>query len=170
LARLPPPRLGGSSGKVAAIAVILLAYIFALVPRVDFVLASALTITALIYGFHEGRARPILLSTAAVAGAGLYALLLHLPQAEWGAAGDDWVALGLWIALSVAAVAETRAHRGRWSPTVLAAPLVGFLVPLALVSAMAFGFRQNVPARTGLLFGVIEHHYYVTLRPWLAGD
>ena len=42
------------------------------------------------------------------------------------------------------------------------------LVPLMLVLAMAFGFRQNVPNRSGLLFSQIEYHYYVTLKPLWA--
>ena len=48
-------------------------------------------------------------------------------------------------------------------------PVIAVLCPLLLVLAMAFGFRQNVPNRTGLLFQQIEYHYYVTIKPYLAG-
>ncbi len=44
-------------------------------------------------------------------------------------------------------------------------PAIAILAPLILVCAMAFGFRQNVPNRGGLIFKQIEYHYYVTLRP-----
>ena len=48
-------------------------------------------------------------------------------------------------------------------------PIVSVMAPLILVLAMAFGFRQNVPNRTGLLFSKIEYHYYVTVRPLWRG-
>ena len=44
-------------------------------------------------------------------------------------------------------------------------PWIAVGAPLILVCAMAFGFRQNVPNRGGLIFSQIEYHYYVTLRP-----
>jgi hypothetical protein len=44
-------------------------------------------------------------------------------------------------------------------------PVIAILAPVILVCAMAFGFRQNVPNRGGLIFSQIEYHYYVTLRP-----
>jgi hypothetical protein len=46
-----------------------------------------------------------------------------------------------------------------------ATPWIAVLAPLVLICAMAFGFRQNIPNRGGLLFSQIEYHYYVTLRP-----
>lgn len=44
-------------------------------------------------------------------------------------------------------------------------PVIAVAAPLILVCAMAFGFRQNVPARGGLIFKQIEYHWYVTLKP-----
>ena len=156
--------------KVGGVALILALYIGALVPRVDFTLSSALAITALTYGFHEGRLRPLALALAAVAAPALYALAVHGPQAEWGAHDDDWATLLTFAALAAALLVETRAHHGRIPPYALAAPVIGLVVPFLLVCAMAFGFRQNVPARTGLVFAPVEYHYYVTLRPWLRGE
>ena len=48
-------------------------------------------------------------------------------------------------------------------------PVLSIIAPLILVVAMAFGFRQNVPNRTGLLFSHIEYHYYVSIRPLWQG-
>ncbi|MEM6974616.1 MAG: hypothetical protein AAF577_17685 [Pseudomonadota bacterium] len=157
--------------RVGAIAVILLSYIFALVPRVDFVVSSALILTAMIAGFHEARLRPALIGATAVAAAGLYALIVHFPRAEWNAPhDDDWVTLGLFVVLTLALILERRQAVGRVGPITAAAPVIGVVVPLLLVSAMAFGFRQNVPNRGGLIFSQVEYHYYVTLRPWLRGE
>lgn len=157
--------------RVAAIAVILFLYIFCLVPRVDFTLASALVILALIYGFHDGRDRPTRIALLAVAVPALYAAVANFPQAEWTAPkDDDWVTLVAFLVLSVVAPAETRATTGRLPRWVMAAPVIGLIVPFLLVAAMAFGFRQNVPNRTGLIFSKVEYHYYVTVRPWLRGE
>ncbi len=146
--------------RIATIAVIMGVYIFALVPRVDFILSSGLVITALIYGFHEGRVGRMLAGAAAVAVPGIYALAVHLPQAEWNKPhDDDWLVLAAWILLTIWMLAQDRSRVAR------ATPWIAFLAPLVLVTAMAFGFRQNVPNRGGLLFSKIEYHYYVTLRP-----
>ena len=165
------PRVSwGDVARVGGAVAILALYVGALVPRVDFTLASALAITALIGGFHEGRGRPLALALAATAVPGLYALAAHGPQAEWGAPDDDWLTLAAFLALTVAFLAETRARHGRVPGYALAAPAIGLVVPFLLVCAMAFGFRQNVPARTGLVFSQVEYHYYVTVRPWLRGE
>jgi hypothetical protein len=88
--------------RIACIGVIMAAYIFGLVPRVDFILASGLVITAFIYGFHEGKRRRMQLAAASVAVAGLYALVAHFPQAEWNTPhDDDWVTLLVWIVLTL---------------------------------------------------------------------
>lgn len=146
--------------RIGSIAVIMGVYIFALVPRVDFILASGLVITALIYGFHAGRIGRMLLAAVVVALPGLYALVRHFPQAEWNKPhDDDWVVLAAWVLLSIWMLIHDRSRIAR------ATPWVAVLTPLILVTAMAFGFRQNVPNRGGLLFSQIEYHYYVTLRP-----
>ena len=164
-------RAFGVSGKVVAIALMLAIYIFALVPRVDFTIASALTVTAMILAFHEGRPRPMLFSLGAVAAAGLYALIANFPQSEWTTPhDDDLVTLACFVVLSIAGYVEARGRKGGRTGIALAAPAIGFAIPLLLVVAMAFGFRQNVPNRGGLLFSAVEYHYYVTLKPWLAGD
>lgn len=169
LARLPSAETIVSMPvmKTAAIGLILLAYIFGLVPRVDFVIASALLITALIYGFHEGRPLAVALSTAAVLIAGGYALIMHFPQSEWQKPhDDDWLTLILFLALTVAMFLDVRRRQPIRRSYALATPLIAVLIPLFLVCAMAFGFRQNVPNRTGLLFQQIEYGYYVRFRPW----
>lgn len=146
--------------RIGSIAVIMGVFIFALVPRVDFILASGLVITALIYGFHAGGIGRMLLVAVVVALPGLYALVMHFPQAEWNKPhDDDWVVLAAWVMLSIWMLAHDRSRIAR------ATPWVAVLTPLILVTAMAFGFRQNVPNRGGLLFSKIEYHYYVTLRP-----
>jgi hypothetical protein len=146
--------------RIGSIAVIMLFFVFALVPRVDFILASGLVITAFIYGYHEGKPERMLLVAAVVTVAGIYALIAHLPQAEWNKPhDDDWVTLGVWGALSLWMLVQDRSRIAR------ATPWIAVLTPLILVTAMAFGFRQNVPNRGGLLFSQIEYHYYVTLRP-----
>ncbi|MCT8159438.1 hypothetical protein [Pseudoruegeria sp. SHC-113] len=146
--------------RFGTIAVMLFFYIAGLVPRVDFIIASGLLITAMIFGYHGGHARRALLSAAVVALAGAYALIAHGPQAEWNAHSDDWLTLFCWIGLTVPVLRASRQER-----VLRIVPLLAFFAPFILVCAMAFGFRQNVPARGGLFFKQIEYHYYVTLRP-----
>ena len=155
--------LGWSASEVwrfVAVALMLLAYIAGLVPRVDFILASALLITALIASFH-GRPEPRpLLPLLAIAGAALVALTMHFPRAEWARHGDDWVALALLVALTLWHQAT-----GPRGTALRLTPVLAIGVPLLLICAMAFGFRQNVPNRGGLIFAKIEYGYYVHLRP-----
>ncbi|WP_417522547.1 tripartite tricarboxylate transporter TctB family protein [Marinovum sp.] len=155
--------LGWSGREVwrfVAVGLMLLSYIAGLVPRVDFILASALLITALIASFHgQPQPRP-LVPLLAIALAALAALVLHFPQAEWGRHGDDWIALALLVALTLWHQAT-----GRRGPALRLTPVLALGVPLLLVCVMAFGFRQNVPNRAGLIFAKIEYTYYVHLRP-----
>ena len=146
--------------RFAAIGFILFFYVAGLVPRVDFIIASGLLITALTYGFHLGLARRMVLASGLVVVCGLYAMISHLPQSEWGRHDDDVVALAAWILLSLWVL-----RVGRGDRVLRVAPIIAVLAPVILVCAMAFGFRQNVPNRGGLLFKQIEYHYYVTLRP-----
>lgn len=147
--------------RIGTIAVILLFYIGSLVPRVDFILSSGLLITALIYGYHTGNPRRMAVAVLVVALAGIYALAAHFPRAEWNAPqDDDWVTLLMWALLTTIVVVQKKG-----SAVMRAIPFIAVLVPLVLVTAMAFGFRQNIPNRGGLLFSQIEYHYYVTLRP-----
>ncbi len=147
--------------RITTIAAILALYIGGLVPRVDFILCSGLLITALIYGYHTGDPRRMALAAGVVGIAGSYALLMHFPQAEWNEPhDDDWVTLASWLFLTGVVIANAKG-----SAVMRAIPLVAALIPFVLVCAMAFGFRQNVPNRGGLLFSQIEYHYYVTLRP-----
>jgi hypothetical protein len=158
-----------AGGRMLAAAAMMLLYIFALVPRVDFIVASALILLAMIACFHRQRTRATVIGLVFVAIASLYALIMHFPQSEWNAPhDDDWVTLGCFVALAIAAWIERRADGVRdrflrW------APVVAIVVPSILVCAMAFGFRQNVPNRTGLLFQKIEYQYFVNVRPWLQG-
>lgn len=146
--------------RIATIAIILSFYIFGLVPRVDFIICSGLLITCLIFGYHGGHQTRMISAAATMALAGLYALIMHFPQAEWGKPhDDDWVALALWLGLTIWAL---RTAKGA---VIRAIPFIATIAPLVLVCAMAFGFRQNIPNRGGLIFSQIEYHYYVTLRP-----
>lgn len=159
-----------SAARMAAVALILLAYIFALVPRVDFTIGSALVVLALIYGFHVQRGRATLIALAGVLLPSIYALAAHFPQSEWNTPhDDDWFVLIAFVTLTVVMFVEIRLAGARADGFLKAAPVIAVLVPFLLVIAMAFGFRQNVPNRTGLLFKQVEYHYYVNVKPWLAG-
>lgn len=148
----------------AIIVAILAAYVFCLVPRVDFVICSALLITALIWGFHRGVRAASWISLIAVLVPSAYALSMHFGSAEWGRPQDDWLTLIALAALVITMfVVELRG--GTVDRVVKVTPVIAILCPLLLVMAMAFGFRQNVPNRGGLVFAQLEYHYYVTLRP-----
>ena len=146
--------------RFATLAMIMFFYIAGLVPRVDFILASGLLITALTFGYHGGYAARMILAAVAMALCGTYALAANLPQSEWGAWDDDsltacvWTALTIWVGLN-----------SRGDKVLRAVPIIAVVAPTMLVCAMAFGFRQNVPNRGGILFKQIEYHYYVTLKP-----
>ena len=130
--------------RFATIAAILFFYVASLVPRVDFILGSGLLITALIGGYRGGEPRRMLTAMGLVAIPGLYALLMHLPQAQWGAHDDDWVTLACWIAATIWVLRLSRGDR-----VLRAVPWIALLAPFILITAMAFGFRQNVPNRGG---------------------
>lgn len=156
-------------GRIAAVSVIMLAYIFALVPRVDFTLCSALVMLALIHGFHETRPRATLIAVVAVLIPSAYALAVNFPQARWNAPhDDDWLTLAVFLTL-IPVMWIDCARAGRVDGFIKAAPVIAFVVPLLLIITMAFGFRQNVPNRTGLLFSQIEYHFYVNWRPFIRG-
>ena len=146
--------------RFTTIGVIIGSYIAGLVPRVDFILGSGLLITAFIYGFHKGEPRRMVIAAIAVFIPATYAFIVHLPQSEWSKPhDDDWLTLAVWIVLSVIA------WRGPRDRVARAVPVIAIAAPLILVCAMAFGFRQNVPNRGGLIFSQIEYQYYVNIRP-----
>lgn len=146
--------------RFATIGIIIGFYIAGLVPRVDFILCSGLLITALIHGFYHGQPRHMIISAVAVFIPAAYALIAHFPQSQWSAPhDDDWLTLAVWIVISVIA------WRGPRDAVARATPIIAVLAPLILVCAMAFGFRQNVPNRSGLIFSQIEYQYFVNLRP-----
>lgn len=150
--------------RMGCISAILFFYIFALVPRVDFIIASALLISTMIFGFHGGHPDRMKLAAIVVSIAGIYALVMNFPRSEWAKPhDDDWLTLALWFGFTVYTLL-----RHRREVQVRVAPFMAVFVPLALVLAMAFGFRQNVPNRSGLIFSQIEYHYYVTLKPMWA--
>ncbi len=146
--------------RFVTIAVILFFYIAALVPRVDFILSSGLLITALTFGYHGGIRARMMLSATVMAASGTYALVAHFPRSEWAAHDDDWLTLIVWAALTIWMLIRARGDR-----VLKIAPIIAVIAPTVLVCAMAFGFRQNVPNRGGLIFKQIEYHYYVTIRP-----
>lgn len=146
--------------RFSSISIIIGFYIVGLVPRVDFILCSGLLITALIYGFHTGNPRRMITSAIAVFIPATYALVMHLPQPEWATPhDDDWITLVVWIILSGVA------WRGPRDAVARAIPIIAIAAPVFLVCTMAFGFRQNVPNRSGLIFSKIEYQYYVNIRP-----
>jgi len=155
--------------RLSSISLILFFYIFGLVPRVDFIIASALMITCLIWGFRSENRFAMVTSTLIMAIASLYAIIMHLPRSQWAKPhDDDWVALIAFILLTATMFAYEH-KKENISRIAKLTPVISILVPLLLVLSMAFGFRQNVPNRTGLLFSKIEYHYYVTLRPMWRG-
>lgn len=146
--------------RFGTIGIILFFYIAGLVPRVDFILCSGLLITALTFGYHKGLRGRMAVAALTVAVCGIYAMIRHLPQSEWAAHDDDWVTLAAWAAFTVVVLLRAKGDK-----VLRAAPVIAVVAPTLLVCAMAFGFRQNVPNRGGLLFKQIEYHYFVTIRP-----
>jgi hypothetical protein len=123
-----------------------------------------------VQGGQVTRARATLIALAAVLIPSAYALAVNLPRSRWAAPhDDDWLTLAAFVVLIAAAWIDARAARGRIDPYLKAAPLIAIVLPLLLICAMAFGFQQNVPNRTGLIFSQVEYHYYVTWRPWVQG-
>lgn len=154
-------------GRVFTLATMMFFYIVALVPRVDFVIGSALVTLALIFGYHRASQTRMWLACAVVSVAGLYALILHFPQAQWNKPhDDDMAAIICWVLIVLCLMVCGYKAKARLATTVLLPVVLSLLIPLLLVCAMAFGFKQNVPNRGGLLFSKIEYHYYVTLKPW----
>ncbi|WP_419913098.1 hypothetical protein [Hoeflea sp.] len=151
--------------RLLCVAAILCAYIFLLVPRVDFIACSALLITALIWGFHTGNATARRLSTVMVLLPATYAGIAHFPRAEWTKPHDDDIATLVAFVLLTLLMFGYERRRGLVTGVVRLTPVIAVCAPLLLVVAMAFGFRQNVPNRQGLIFSQIEYHYYVTLKP-----
>ncbi|MBX2804862.1 MAG: hypothetical protein KTR19_02725 [Hyphomicrobiales bacterium] len=146
--------------RFSTIMVCLSAYIFGLVPRVDFIIASALLLSCLIWGYTSGSTKRMGLVAAIMALAATQALAFNASQALWSRYNDDYFTLAVWGALVIFMLATDGARR-----MTRAVPVISVIVPLFLIMAMAFGFRQNVPARTGLLFKQIEYHWFVTLKP-----
>lgn len=146
--------------RFTTIGLTLIGYIVGLVPRVDFIIGGALIVTAMIYGYRGGHTNRMITSAIFVFTAGLYAFTAHAPQSEWNAHDDDWVALALWAILTAIVLIQ-----GKGDAFARKLPIIAVLAPTILVCAMAFGFRQNVPARGGLIFKQIEYQYYVTLKP-----
>jgi hypothetical protein len=146
--------------RFGTIGIILFFYIASMVPRVDFIIASGLLITALIYGYHGGHRARMWIAATVVAVPGIYAMILHLPQKDWGAHDDDVVALLAWVGLTAWTLLRPPFDR-----VTRITPVLATVAPFILVCTMAFGFRQNVPNRGGFFFSQIEYHYYVTLKP-----
>ncbi|MEM7255885.1 MAG: hypothetical protein AAF404_00695 [Pseudomonadota bacterium] len=155
--------------RVVTLGCILFFYIVALVPRVDFIIGSALVILAMIVGYHRASEQRMWLACAMVSAAGLYALVQHFPQSQWNKPhDDDLVALGCWVVMAITLCWFIRRGKGNVMVATIMPCLLSLLIPLMLVCAMAFGFKQNVPNRGGLLFSVIEYHYYVNIKPRLS--
>lgn len=156
--------------RIACLATVLICYIGGLVPRVDFIVSSGLVITALIFGFHTEDRKSLVSAVVLTAIPAVYTFVFYTEQTEWSRHwDDDAIALASWIALSVVMFRSAARRHGN-SRVTRATPVIAVLVPLLLVTTMAFGFRQNVPNRTGLIFSQIEYHYYVTLRPLFQGE
>ncbi len=147
--------------RIVTLAIVLLSYIAGLVPRVDFILSSGLLITALIFGYHSGIQRRMGIAAVSMFIAGAYALIANFPRSQWNKPhDDDWVTLVVWVVLTLYILMSARNER-----VMRFVPWIAVLAPTILVCAMAFGFRQNVPNRGGLVFNQIEYQYYVNIRP-----
>lgn len=155
--------------RLFCVTLILCAYIFALVPRTDFIACSALLITALIWGFHSGNRFAMRLSTLAVVLPSAYALIVRFPRDQWTKPHDDDIVVIVAFLILTGLMFVLSRRLGVMDRVVRITPVIAVLTPLLLVIAMAFGFRQNVPNRQGLIFSKIEYHYYVTLRPFWSG-
>ena len=155
--------------RLISLSSMLFFYIFALVPRVDFTIASALLFCTLVYGFHRSTPLRSIIAASFVAAAGAYALLVHFPRNEWGKPhDDDYVTLLFWAVSCVFLLITAHRERKKIKSTLILIAL-SMSVPLLLVCSMAFGFRQNVPNRGGLFFSYIEYFYYVNVVPlWRA--
>lgn len=156
--------------RLACVALILCAYIFALVPRTDFIACSALLITALIWGFHSGNRTAMRLSALMILLPSAYALIVHFPRDQWTKPHDDDIIVLIAFLVLTALMFLLSRRLGIMGRVVRITPVIAVLTPLLLVIAMAFGFRQNVPNRQGLIFSKIEYHYYVTLKPFWSGN
>ncbi|NSX53646.1 hypothetical protein [Parasulfitobacter algicola] len=150
--------------RFTTIGLILFFYLTGLVPRVDFIIASGLLITALTYGYHSGQQKRMIITAAAVVVPGAFSLVFYLPQAKWNGHVDDYVTLVFWITLMLWVLWHSRTDK-----ILRLVPIIAITAPILLICVMAFGFRQNIPARGGLIFKQIEYHYYVTLRPIWRG-
>ena len=146
--------------RFITLSIIMISYVVGLVPRVDFWIASALTITAMIFGYWGGIRTRATIATLFVLTPGLFAYIFFFSQANWKHHADDWVALAAFVGLTAIVLSKVKSER-----LLRVIPMIALIAPLILALAMAFGFRQNVPARGGLLFQQIEYHYYVTIRP-----
>ena len=63
---------------------------------------------------------------------------------------------------------RSRLTRSRFGARIdfrIAIPVIAVVAPLILILAMAYGFRQNVPNRGGLIFKQIEYQYFVNIKP-----
>ena len=155
--------------RLICLAGILTCYIVGLLPRVDFVLSSALVIAALTFGFHVGGNKPMGWALVFIAIPALYAFIMHTGQDEWAKPhDDDWVTFVSFVGLCVFSLASAK-RAGHLTLALKLTPVVAVLAPTILVLAMAFGFRQNIPNRTGLIFKQVEYHYYVNILPILRG-
>ncbi len=156
--------------RVSCVSIIIFFYIFGLIPRADFILSSSLMITCLIWGFHSENRASMPLSTCAISIVSIYAMFMHFPRSEWAKPhDDDWLVLCMFGLITLTMIVVER-RNGPLSKVVKLTPVISIIAPLVLVMAMAFGFRQNVPNRTGLIFSKIEYHYYVTIRPLWQGE
>jgi hypothetical protein len=156
--------------RIVSVSAVLLFYIFGLVPRVDFIIGSALMITCLIWGFHKGDQKAMMISVGSIAMASIYALIAHFSRGEWTKPhDDDWVTLLVFLCLTITMFIKEH-HTKSVDAIVKFTPIISILVPTILVCAMAFGFRQNVPNRQGLIFSQIEYHYFVTIKPLWQGQ
>ncbi len=151
---------GPEALRFTTIIVVLAGYIIGLVPRVDFILCSALLITALIFGYRGGHAPRMVLAAISVSIPACFAFFVNLPREKWNATNDDWLTLAVWAVFTLFVLTQSKNDR-----TTKLIPVLSVLAPTILVCAMAFGFRQNVPNRGGLIFSQIEYQYYVTIKP-----
>jgi hypothetical protein len=153
--------------RMLAAVLILAGYVYGLIPRVDYLVATALFLLVFIGGFYLGRPDIMRLLTAGFLGLAVPACLADLlgrypPPGSAGRSLLDGAALLLFVGLSLAtrlAVGEDAAARRRLAITVT----VSLAVSLLTSVAFKFGLLVPLPAE-GAVIRVLEA-IEIALRP-----
>lgn len=164
--RLRPNAPTAAQRRAFLAALLIAAYVYALLPRVDFVVATALFLLAFIGGFYpdNGRiARPLVIGFLVFALATGVAGILGFRPVRGEAAGlvVDGAGLLLFVILAIAASRQVRegSDQGRVRTTVI----VAIAVPLILGPIFKFALLVPLPTE-GAIIQTMEQGVYL-LRP-----